>query len=285
MQQEKIQSSYSFCLNIVNNHFKYFPNTLWLLPTKIRNPICAIYAFARTANDLADKGTATENERLKQIDKMAQNLDTIRYGKTIEDPIFIALSDTIEKFDLPISLLHDLLIAPRMDVTVHRYENFDDLLNYCKYSANPIGQLLLYLFNSVSVQNISYSNAICSALQLINILLHVEQDYIEQGIIYLPLNDMQKYNINESALSDKTFSPEFRQLIESLLVRVQEMLNSGKPLAKELSGRVGFELKLTVTSANRIIHKISSNQTDVFTQQKLNWLDIIWVFKHALFNY
>lgn len=285
MQQDKIQASYSFCLNMVRNHYENFPVASWLLPAKIRKPISAIYAFARTADDIADEGTASDNERLKQLDEMAQKLDLIRYGKAVDDPIFIALSDTIEKFDLPISLLHDLLTAFKMDVTIHRYKDFDELLNYCKYSANPIGQLLLYLFNSVTVENIAYSDAVCSALQIINFLQDIEQDYAEQGRIYLPLDGMEKYNVTESHIKDKTSLPELRELIDSLLARVQEMLDFGRPLGKVLPGRVGFEIKLTIVSANKVIQKLSANQDDVFTRPRLKWQDGLWIFNRALFNY
>jgi len=285
MQHDKIQSSYSYCLDIVKNHYENFPVASWLLPTKIRKPISAIYAFARTADDIADEGSASDTERLKQLDEMAQKLDTIRYGKAIDDPIFIALSDTIEKFDLPISLLHDLLIAFRMDVKTNRYQTFDELLNYCKYSANPIGQLLLHLFKSVTAKNIALSNSVCSALQIINFLQDIEQDFKEQNRIYLPLNDLNKYNITETMIQNKTNSEQLRLLIDSMLSQVQEMLNFGKPLAHVLPGRVGFEIKLTIISANRIIQKLSINQSDVFTRPRLKWQDGIWIFKNALFNY
>jgi len=285
MQQDKIQLSYLFCLNIVKNYHKNFPVTAWLLPSKIRKPITAIYAFAKTADDLANDGTSSNDERLKQLDKMAHKLDKIRYGKTIDEPIFIALSDTIEKFDLPVSLLHDLLTAFRMDVTIYRYQSFESLLNYCKYSANPIGQLLLHLFNSVTVQNIAYSDAVCSALQIINFLRNIERDYKKQNRIYLPLDDMQKYHISELDIKNKTQLTELRQLINSLLSQVQKMLDFGKPIGKVLPGRVGFEIKLTVVSANKIIQDISSNQTDVFTRTKLKWQDAMWIFNQALFKY
>ncbi len=285
MQQTKIKSSYSYCLNIVKSHYENFPVASWLLPSKIRKPISAIYAFARIADDIADEGTASNEERLKQLDEMAQKLDMIRYGKTIDDPVFIALSDTIEQFDLPISLLHDLLTAFRMDVTVHRYQSFEKLLDYCQYSANPIGQLLLHLFKSVTVENIAYSNAVCSALQIINFLQDIEQDYTESSRIYLPIDEMQKFNVNESDVRDKSQSTEMRQLINSLLSQVQEMLDFGKPLGRVLPGRVGFEIKLTVVSANLIIQKLSSNQTDIFTRPRLKWQDGFWIFNRALFNY
>ncbi|VAW93589.1 Squalene synthase [hydrothermal vent metagenome] len=285
MQQDKVQASYSYCLNIVKNHYENFPVASWLLPAKIRKPISAIYAFARTADDIADEGTASNDERLKQLDEMAQKLDMIRYGKAIDDPVFIALADTIENFDLPVSLLHDLLTAFRMDVTVHRYQSFEALLDYCKYSANPIGQLLLHLFNSVSVQNIAYSDAVCSALQIINFLQDIEQDYVEQGRIYLPLNELEKFSLDETTIRDKILSQELRLLIDSLLVKVQQMLDFGKPLGQVLPGRVGFEIKLTVVSANRIIQKLSSHRTDVFTRPRLKWQDALWIFNHTLFNY
>ncbi len=285
MRQDKVQASYSYCLNIVRNHYENFPVASWLLPSKIRKPISAIYAFARIADDIADEGTANSDERLKQLDEIAQKLDMIRYGKTIDDPIFIALADTIENFDLPVSLLHDLLAAFRMDVTVHRYQTFESLLNYCKYSANPIGQLLLHLFDSVSVQNIAYSDAICSALQIINFLQDIEQDYVEQGRIYLPLDELEQHKLDETTIRDKIQSQELRLLIDSLLDKVQQMLDFGKPLGQVLPGRVGFEIKLTVMSANRVIQKLSSHQTDVFTRPRLKWQDALWIFKRTLFNY
>jgi len=285
MQQDKIQSSYSYCLNIVKNHYENFPVASWLLPSRIRKPISAIYAFARTADDIADEGTASNEERLKQLDEMAQKLDKIRYNKTIDDPIFIALADTIENFDLPISLLHDLLTAFRMDVTVHRYQSFEDLLGYCKYSANPIGQLLLYLFKSVSVQNIAYSDSVCSALQIINFLQDIEQDFVEQGRIYIPIDDLTKSGLDESVIENKIHSDELRQVIDALLARVQGMLNFGRPLGQVLPGRVGFEIKLTIVSANRIIQKLSSNKTNVFSRPRLKWQDGFWIFNRTLFNY
>src|SRR3990172_2992871 len=176
MSVTTVEQAYSQCQRITRSHYENFPVASVLLPRRLRQPISVIYAYARSADDFADEGDLDASTRLSLLDDYRRQLDRLTQGERPTDPVFIALADVIEKYALPLEPFYDLLAACRMDVTKKRYASFDEVMAYCRYSANPVGRLVLHLSNDASPQNLQDSDAICSALQLINFFQDITQD-------------------------------------------------------------------------------------------------------------
>lgn len=253
----------------MQSHYENFPVASFLLPRWQRDPIAAIYAFARSGDDIADEGDASETERLQQLDEMSQALHAIEQDSPPEQPLYIALADTIERHQLPIELFHDLLSAFRQDVTCKRYANFGELMDYCRRSANPVGRLLLHLNRQADERKLAQSDAICSALQLINFLQDISQDYEENGRIYLPQDEMQRFVINENSLREGRNSFELKELIRFQIRRASNLLRAGSPLGMQLRGRFGLELRAIILGGARVLEKLHA-QDDVFARPRLN---------------
>ena len=176
------QDAYRYCRQLAQSHYENFPVASLLLPKALRQPISVIYAFARNADDIADEGHYSASHRLAQLDHYEQQLIAAsQQAYHGDDPVFIALQDVMRRFQLPSQLFSDLLTAFRQDVEKDHYQNYTDLLNYCQYSANPVGRLLLHLNDQAQPYWLQQSDAICTALQLINIYQDIQQDYQVPG--------------------------------------------------------------------------------------------------------
>ena len=282
MPQSTLQLSYQYCQQQVQRHYENFPVASNLLPKRLRRPISVIYAFARSADDIADEGDHSADVRLQQLEAYGEKLDSISDGHTTDDPIFTALADVINSYNLPTELFHDLLTAFRMDVTVNRYADFNALLGYCRYSANPVGRLLLHLYGATAQQDIEYADAICSALQLINFLQDIAQDYAENNRVYLPQDEMLRFGISDAHIHERINSPAMRQLIDMQIKRAHGLLLHGAPLVRTLKGRMGFELRMIIWGGTRILQKLYKNREDIYPRPRLNIGDWLWVFWQAL---
>ena len=282
MKKDILENAYHECLKLARSHYENFPVASHLLPKHLRQPISVIYAFARRADDFADEGDIPEAQRLELLTGFSHQLDLIQQGEQSDDPTFIALADIIEKYQLPISLFHDLLTAFKMDVIKNRFANFGEIMEYCRYSANPIGRLLLHLNNAVSPQNLGYSDAVCSALQLINFLQDIQQDYEENNRIYLPQDEMEKYSVSETDIQNKVTNASTRRLIEFQIRRALKILQSGAPLGKVLKGRMGLELRITIMGGSRILYKLNQQHDDVFSRPRLSKWDLAWMIWKAI---
>lgn len=257
----ELENAYAFCLNMATSHYENFPVASILLPKKLRRPIAAIYAFARSADDFADEGDLSQVERLARLNDYSVLLRQIETGEyTGQDPIFIALQHTVQLFSLPVQLLEDLLIAFRQDVVKSRYANFEEVLNYCHYSANPVGRLLLHLEGSPNQSQLEQSDAICTALQLINFYQDIEQDYQEQNRVYIPLDEMTAAGLNEHDLIQAD-SRKLAPLIRSLHQRATTLMSQGYPLGMTLSGRLGWEVRAMILGGMTTL-KLLQRQTD-----------------------
>lgn len=265
----ELAQAYRWCQQLVQSHYENFPVASFLLPRGQRKPIAAIYAFARSADDIADEGDAGEAERLQQLDEMSQALHAIEQGAPPGQHLYIALADTIERQQLPIGLFHDLLSAFRQDVTCKRYTNFGELMDYCRRSANPVGRLLLHLNRQTEERQLAWSDAICSALQLINFLQDISQDYEENGRIYLPQDEMQRFHINEDTIREQRNNFEMKELIRYQIHRADKLLRAGSPLGLQLDGRFGLELRAIILGGARILEKLHA-QDDVFARPRLS---------------
>jgi hydroxysqualene synthase len=281
MTDAALEQAYADCLSQARSHYENFPVASWLLPRALRRPIAVIYAFARTADDLADEGELTPEARLAGLRELETILNAIAAGDPQDTALGRALADTVTRHTLPLAPFHDLLSAFRQDVTTTRYADFGAVMDYCRRSANPVGRLLLHLLHVTDPRDLAYSDAICSALQLINFHQDLYPDYAERGRIYLPQDEMRRFGVTEEHLRDRRGDFALRRLMQLQYERAQRLLQSGAPLAKRLRGRFGYELRLTVLGAHRVLRQLLRND-DLFARPRLGAADWAWMLWHAL---
>jgi len=261
------------------DHYENFPVASILLPARLRPAVEIIYAFARSADDLADEGDASDDERLAALNAYDDGLDQIAAASTPSTALFRDLAKVIANYQLPLQPFRDLLSAFKQDVVTTRYADFSALLDYCRRSANPVGTLMLHLYGAASGENLSDSNDICSALQLINFWQDVAVD-IQKARIYLPLADMQQFAVSEDHITGQQMDDAWRKLMQFEVARVRSMLLSGAPLALRLPGRIGWELRLVVQGGLRILECIEAVDYDVFQRRpklrKSDWILMVW---------
>ncbi|KIF79864.1 squalene synthase HpnC [Noviherbaspirillum autotrophicum] len=245
------------------DHYENFPVASILLPARLRPAVEAIYAFARSADDLADEGDATPDTRLHALTAYERALDAIEYGDEIEQPLFRRLAATIKAHRLPLQPLRDLLSAFKQDVSTPRYHTFTSLLDYCRRSANPVGILMLHLYESATKENLRDSDAICTALQLINFWQDVAIDW-SKSRIYLPEEDLERFGVTVTHIAEARIDDAWRALMRYEVERARTMMLSGAPLAVRLGGRIGWELRLVVQGGLRILERIEAAGFDVF---------------------
>jgi squalene synthase HpnC len=260
-------------------HYENFPVASILLPSRLRPAVEAIYAFARSADDLADEGDALPEQRLAALNAYDDALTNIEQGGVHHEPMFERLAQAIREFDLPVKPMHDLLSAFKQDVVVSRYATYDELLDYCARSANPVGNLMLHLYGAADEENLRDSDAICTALQLINFLQDVAID-LHKERIYIPLEDLNRFAISPAALDHASARPRWRSMMKFEVERTRALMLSGAPLALRLKGRIGFELRMVVQGGLRILDAIEAAEYDVFLHRpkltRRDWLGIFW---------
>jgi phytoene synthase len=260
-------------------HYENFPVASALLPRALRPAVGAIYGFARSADDFADEGELAATERLARLEAYREALRAIAAGRPASDPLFDRLATAIRQHGLPLQPFHDLLDAFSQDVVKQRYDNFQEVLEYCRRSANPVGRLMLHLFGAATPQNLLWSDAICTALQLVNFWQDIAVD-LRKDRIYLPQDDMARYGVTESALREARADAPFRALMAFEVSRARAMLESGTPLARAVAGRSGFELRVVVQGGLRVLEKIDRVRGDVFRHRPVlrgsDWLVMLW---------
>jgi squalene synthase HpnC len=261
------------------DHYENFPVASILLPRRLRPAVEAIYAFARSADDLADEGDAASEQRLAALNAYEAALARIEAGGGEHQPMFEQLAQVVREFELPMRPLYDLLSAFKQDVVVSRYQTYDALLDYCARSANPVGFMMLHLYGEATEENVRDSDAICTALQLINFLQDVAID-LHKERIYIPLEDLNRYAVSPAALDHLSARPRWRSLMKFEVERTRALMLSGAPLALRLQGRIGFELRMVVQGGLRILDAIEAAEYDVFLHRpkltRRDWLGIFW---------
>ena len=261
------------------DHYENFPVASVLLPRRLVPAVEAIYAFARSADDIADEGDATPVQRLAALEEYEAALGRIARGEPPPDAMFARLASVIAQYALPLAPFHDLLSAFKQDVVTTRHADFDSLLDYCRRSANPVGLLMLTLYGAADGANVRDSDAICSALQLINFLQDVAID-LQKGRIYVPQDDLERFGVTPSALASGLLDARWHALMAFEIARARALILSGSPLAKRLPGRIGWELRLVVQGGLRILDRIAACDDDVFArrpQLKMrDWIVILW---------
>lgn len=260
-------------------HYENFPVASFLLPRRLVPAVEAIYAFARSADDIADEGDAAPAERLAGLERYHSKLDLIAAGGTPSDPMFARLAHVIAQHGLPLKPMRDLLSAFSQDIETTRYPTYQALCAYCRHSANPVGLLMLKLYGADDPRNEADSDAICTALQLINFLQDVAIDWEKQRI-YLPLEDLARFGVTEDDIAAARDSAAWRALMAFEVQRARALMFSGAPLATRLPGRIGWELRLVVQGGLRILERIERAGYDVFRRRPVlgmrDWAAIGW---------
>jgi len=279
-KSKELKKAYRQCQLIARQHYENFPVASIILPSRVRSAVAVIYVFARRADDIADEGNALPEQRIEQLTDLEKILNETISGQIPDDFLFIALSDVINQYSIPTQLLLDLISAFKQDVMKKRYQHFGELMDYCRRSANPVGRLLLYLFQQTDDKNLALSDGICSALQLINFYQDLSQDYDEMQRIYLPQEDMEKFGVNEQHLAEKISDKQMQQLMQFEYERAEKLLSAGAWLGTRLSGRAGFEIRLIIAAGFKVLTKLKL-QDDVFSRPRLVIKDYIWIFWKA----
>ncbi len=278
----ELAAAYRHCQRLARSHYENFPVASLLLPRAVRAPVAVVYGFARTADDLADEGDLPAGERLARLHAFGQGLDAALARTPVPDPVLTATADIIRRHGLPAGLFHDLLTAFRMDVTKHRYADFAEVMAYCRCSANPVGRLILHLTGEDSPENLISSDAVCSALQLVNFLQDMRQDYRENGRIYLPRDEMALFGVEESHLRDGRSDEAMGRLFQHQLRRARGLMMSGAPLGSRLRGRLGLEIRTIIAGGLQIADKLEALGDDVFARPRLTAADRLRLLWHGL---
>ena len=271
-----IADAYEECTRLARAHYENFPVGR-LVPRKMRPHVHAVYAFARYADDLADEGYAgsekaegardvmTQDERLAALNDWERQLLSPA-GTPGLHYIFIALHETIRELDLLLSLFTDLLSAFKQDVVKRRYANFDEVLDYCRRSANPVGRLVLLLHGHREEELHLLADHICTGLQLANFWQDVGVD-LEKDRIYLPEDDRKKFGVIEDALFARLATNHYRELLAFQVARTQGIFDQGASLTKKLRGLLRLEIRLTWLGGTTILRKIEALNFDTLNQR------------------
>jgi squalene synthase HpnC len=248
-----LQQSREFCRRLARTHYENFSVATWFLPTNLRQDFFNVYAYCRIADDLGDE-VGDAGASLALLDEWQSQLEAC-YASAPRHPVFVALADTVRKFGIPKHEFSDLLIAFRQDQTVTRFETFDDVLAYCRYSANPVGHLVLYLCGYQDAERQRLSDFTCSALQLANFWQDVSVDYAK-GRIYLPMEDLRKYSVSERDLAQNCNTPAFCELMKFEVERAREWFDRGLPLVGKVGKELAVDLELFTRGGREILNAI-----------------------------
>jgi len=282
---------------IINNveHYENFPVASILLPKELRKAVYTIYKFARNADDISDEGEALPYKRLQALNLYSNYLkDITNNNLLISSPkLFIDLNYIIKKHNISIQYLHDLLKAFKQDIMINSYNNKQQVLNYCKFSANPVGRILLQIYKCYDNQNNIYSDAICTSLQLINFYQDAAIDYKKKRF-YISRETLCKYGLSHNSISEmiKHKNPKnhtewknWQNMMFDEVHFAQRMLLSGLPLCKNLPIKISLEIKCIIYGANEICNKLHKNKYEVFNNRPvLKWYNWFTIIYKALFN-
>jgi len=269
-----LDAAYAECERVAREHYENFPVASFLVPARMRPHIAAIYAFARAADDFADEGARTNDERLALLDDWEARLDACVEGPSPEprapspgnDAVFLALGATIRDCRLPLQLFRDLLSAFRQDVTTRRYDSWPEVMDYCRRSADPVGRLVLRVAGYESAGLDAASDALCSALQLTNFWQDLARDW-QNGRLYVPREDLQRFGAREEDLDRRLITPAWRGVLGEMASRTRTLFGAGRPVCDGVTGRLRYELRVTWLGGSFILSRLEANGYDVFASR------------------
>jgi squalene synthase HpnC len=250
----------AYCKRLATSHYENFSVVTWFLPNHLHQHFFNVYSYCRISDDLGDEVGDT-GLSLKLLDEWEQELNACYDGEP-RHPVFVALRETVRQFEIPKQEFADLLTAFRQDQTITRFSAFDDVLAYCKYSANPVGHLVLYLGGYKDAERQKLSDYTCTALQLANFWQDVSVDY-GKGRIYLPQESMRRFGVSEQQIEERRFTPEFRQLMKFEVARAREWFDCGLPLVQMVDRELALDIELFSRGGQEILNAIERQNYDV----------------------
>jgi squalene synthase HpnC len=274
---ERLARAHALCRRTALGHYENFPVGSWLLPARLRPAVHAVYAFARGADDFADEPEHAA-DRLERLDRWEAWLGRAAHGEA-EHPVFLALADTLRRHALPLQPFRDLLTAFRMDARGTRYRTWEDLLGYCRLSANPVGRLILRLFGYDDVRRDALSDALCTALQLTNFWQDLGID-LRRGRFYLPSEDLERFGIAEGDLLNGSGGAPLRDLLALEVRRTRELFAAALALPHHLAPPLSWEVRAISAGGRRILDRLEAGGFDPLARRpRLGWGDrlaIVW---------
>ncbi len=274
----------AYCRRLARSHYENFTVASWLLPGELRQPFYNLYAYCRWADDLADELDDPSRSRAL-LDWWGEALVACFEGRA-EHPVFVALGETIREFDLPREPFLDLLVAFRQDQVVRRYDRFEDLLDYCRCSANPVGRLVLHLGRCCNGERAALADSVCTGLQLANFWQDVARDW-RRGRVYLPQADCRRHGYDEAMLAREEYNGAFRSLLEEQVARAEAFLCGGWPLVAAVPRWLALEVALFIRGGLAVLAAIRRQDYDVWSQRpvvsklrKLRLLAACWWQRH-----
>lgn len=271
------------CHRVAHDHYENFPVASWLLPRRVRGPVAAIYVFARRADDHADEGARSAADRLAALDAMEQELDATLAQAPPDDFLWQALDATFRHCRLPDAPFRALLAAFRQDVEKNRYDDFHEVLHYCERSANPVGRLLLHLTGEATPRNLADSDCICTALQLINFLQDLHQDFIGRDRLYIPQHELARHGVSEALLASGEPDAAVGDLLAGQVERAAWWLRQGSALPRRLKGRFALEIRLIVRGGWRVAERLYAEKPGApFARPRLGSGDRRWIARGLL---
>ena len=263
-KQLTLGQSRRYCRRLARRHYENFTVVSWLLPRRLRQHFYNIYAYCRWADDLADE-TGDPRQSLALLGWWERQLHECYQGRAVH-PVFIALTETIREFEIPDDPFVDLLVAFRQDQRMTRYETFDQLLNYCRYSANPVGHLVLYLGRCHTPQRARLADWICTGLQLANFWQDVARDW-DRGRIYIPQAHCRRFECDESRFAAREANESFRRMLAAEVAEAEGFLRRGLPLVDLVPDDLRLEVALFIEGGLAILEAIRRRQCDVWSQR------------------
>ncbi|HSW55211.1 MAG TPA: squalene synthase HpnC [Ignavibacteriaceae bacterium] len=265
IEKPDLIAGYNEARQLAKSHYENFPVVSLLIPKKFRNDIAVIYWFARTADDYADEGNFVSPIRLEKLQAFEDRLKSFLKESPATE-LEAALRNTIITRSLNPEYFFNLLKAFKQDVIKTRYADFTEVMDYCSNSANPVGRILLELFDVRNEKAFYFSDKICTALQLTNFIQDTKIDF-NKGRIYFPIDEMRKFGVDEKMFEMNKISFNLKKLIEFSVNRTQIMFDEGKSLLEFLSGRFKYEIAWTIKGGEEILNKIRGSDFDVFTKR------------------
>jgi len=257
-----LEAARAYCERLARSHYENFSVATWFLPPRLRPHFHAVYAYCRISDDLGDEvGDAQQSLRL--LEEWERELDAC-YAGNPRHPVFVALEETIKACDIPKQPFADLLKAFRQDQAAGRYPTFADVLGYCRYSANPVGRLVLYVCGYRDQERQRLSDYTCTALQLANFWQDVWPDY-GKGRIYIPLEDMERYGVSEQEIAQRRPTPGFRDLMRFEVQRARQWFERGLPLAQTVGRELAVDIELFTRGGQEILNAVERRDFDVLT--------------------
>jgi squalene synthase HpnC len=255
-----LEEARAYCERLAKSHYENFSVATWFLPRRLRQHFYNVYAYCRISDDLGDE-VGNPQQSLELLDQWEGQLNSC-YAGSPRHPVFVALRETVEQCGIPKYEFSDLLIAFRQDQTVSRFETFDDVLGYCRYSANPVGHLVLYLCGYSDLGRQQLSDYTCTALQLANFWQDVFVDY-GKGRIYLPLEDLRRFGVTGDDIAQRRATPQFVAMMKFEVERAREWFERGLPLAKMVDRELAVDLELFSRGGQEILNAIERQGFDV----------------------